>query len=206
MRRWSAVLTAVAVMAVVPTASQAFPWFSSPYTSAAGNCGTSIDPINIVFQGTNAWASDVARNSNVHAGMGDTSGSSQSLSVPYGTGRQCRPMDETRATGPDTRHHSRFWRQPNTDGDAKLVMGDAHYERRTGRYEPGCLGTHAITPVGSTPSGFDIGRRYVVGSFQNGGHYAEGKWWGNTNSFRQCDGGYAWSEGIGVVIHNYHRH
>jgi hypothetical protein len=78
--------------------------------------------------------------------------------------------------------------------------------RRTGDFEEGCNGTHAVTPVHLTPSGFDIGRIFVVQNFVNGGHDAEGKLWGNTDPMRQCDDEWAESDGIGVVVANNHRH
>lgn len=199
---------------LAPSLTAAFPWFSAAYTRAEGDCGSDvgIDPVNIVFQGSNAWANDVARNVNVHGNMPDSSGSTQSLLVTSSTGPQCRSMDFQRATGADDRTHIRLWRAPTTSGASKLVPASAHYERRTGRYEPGCFGTHAVSPVDYTlpydlnPSGFDVGRRYVVGRFQDAGHAAEGKLWGNKQAMKQCDGGWAASDGVGVVIQNDHRH
>lgn len=199
-------LVALLLVAAVPGVGQAtVPWFSGSYTKSGGSCGTAVDPVNMVFKGTNAWASDVARNMRVHANMPDTSGSTQSLLVNVAPGTlACRSMDRQRATGPDTRTHARLWRIPSTSGASKLVAGSAHYEQRLAT----CLWNHAVlSGVNGGPSGFDIGRQYVLGKFQNGGHVTEtGKDWGNTHNFRQCDGTYARSDGYGVVIYNNHRH
>lgn len=60
------------------------------------------------------------------------------------------------------------------------------------------------TKTGQWVSGFDQGRRrvtdaltshgYVVGDVQN---------WGNTQTFKQCDGGYAGSNGLVNWIKEY---
>jgi hypothetical protein len=114
----------------------------------------------------------------------------------------CRSMDFQRATGPDDRHHARVWRIPTTSGASKLVAASVHYEQR----RLVCNNNHAVISGTGGNSGFDIGRRYLVDRFQDAGHPAEGKLWGNTRNFQQCDGSYARSDGIGVVVGNDHRH
>lgn len=198
MIRAGSILTAVVALVLVPAAAHSFPWFSDPYTGSGSSCGGAVDPINLVWKGTNAWADDVARNIEVHAGWTDTSGSTQSIHVPSGGG--CRSMDRQRASAgsTSTRYHIRLWRVTGTDGADKLVIGDAHHED----FVWYC--GHAVDSNGSNGSGFDQGRRRLVDAFST--HYEEGNWWGNTRNFQQCDGDWAGSDGIGVKIGNDHRH
>lgn len=173
MRRAGSIVVALAALGLVPPVAHAFPWFSDPYTGSGGNCSASVDPINLVWKGTNAWADDVARNIEVHAGWPNTSGSDQSLRVPGAGGVwQCRPMDRQRASAGSTssRYHIRLWRVPITEGADKLVTGDAHHED----FVWYC--GHAVDANGSNGSGFDQGRRALVAAFST--HFEEGNWWG----------------------------
>lgn len=203
---WWAVAVLVTLALVPASAYSSVPWFADDYTYGGSECtGPQRDPVNLVFQGTNAWASDVARNLEVHAGMTNTEGSTQSLYVNGQPGLLiCHAMDRQRATGPNARTHARLWRVPGSGtGAGKLVAAGAHYEQR----ELACSNDHAVVSGDNTGvSGFDIGRRFVVGRFQDAGHVATGKWWGNTRNFIQCTGFGARSDGIGVVIENNHRH
>jgi hypothetical protein len=59
---------------------------------------------------------------------------------------------------------------------------------------------HAVDSNGPGGSGFDQGRDELVRRFASAGHPAERVWWGNTQSFKQCDGDYAASDGWVVLI------
>lgn len=178
-------------------------------TSAVENEGVRVGPVDgdQSNRGADVWkgnrgAAAAARNTRVHAGWSNTSGGTQSLYVTAAPGLlTCQSMKYQRASGAWSRFHVRFWRVPESSGSSKLVPAGAHHED----FVWSCPG-HAVDSNGPTGSGFDWGRRELVDRFQAGGHWAEGKWWGNTRNFKQCDGDWAGSDGIGVVIGNNHRH
>lgn len=129
----------------------------------------------------------------------NTDGGTQSLGV--GSAKSCNVMQYQVASGSLSRFHVRLWRIPGTSGASKLAAGAVHHED----FVLECPG-HAVDSNGGTGSGFDWGRRELVDQFQAGGHDAVGKLWGNTANFEQCDGDFARSNGVGVVVSNNHRH
>jgi hypothetical protein len=56
------------------------------------------------------------------------------------------------------------------------------------------MSVYANSELGG-PSGFDIGRQSLTGTFQNANHPVSTQYWGNTRSFQQCNGKYAASNG-----------
>jgi hypothetical protein len=180
-----------------------FPWFSASYTSS-GQCGVQnySDPVNIIFDGDAGYPQNVLRATEQHAGWTNTEGEHQNLGVatqppPNHTNRTCKGMDGQRASGRYTRFHVRIWGIPAAAG--RLTAAAAHHEDFNALTNCFPLG-HAVDANGSNGSGFDQGRVKLVDTFQLGGHIAEGKWWGNTQNFQQCDGDTASSDGIGVNI------
>lgn len=203
MRKLTYIILACTALAVAPAQAYAFPWFSGEYTIGGSNCAENLkDPVNAVFKG-NRGAAAAARNTVVHTGWSNTSGGTQSLWVVKDAGPvwTCQAMKYQRASGSWSRFHVRYWRVPESSGDSKLSPATPHHED----FVVSCPG-HAVDSNGPTGSGFDWGRRELVDKFQNGGHTAEGKWWGNTQNFKQCDDDWAGSDGVGVVIGNNHRH
>ena len=83
----------------------------------------------------------------------------------------------------------------------RTARGDAHHEDTI--VYPGC---HAVDANGPDGSGFDQGRRRLRELFAAGGHGWRSQFWGNTRSFRQCDGDYAGSDGYVVFLRVDHAH
>ena len=59
---------------------------------------------------------------------------------------------------------------------------------------------HAVDSNGPSGSGFDQGRNELERRFAVPGHPTSRVWWGNTQSFKQCDGDYAASDGWTVFV------
>ena len=59
---------------------------------------------------------------------------------------------------------------------------------------------HAVDSNGPSGSGFDQGRNELERRFATAGHATSRVWWGNTQSFKQCDGDYAASDGWTVIV------
>lgn len=76
------------------------------------------------------------------------------------------------------------------------TTGDAHHEDLV--MFPPC--GHAVDESGPEGSGFDQARDELRARFTVAGHATSVVWWGNTQSFRQCDGDYAGSDGWAVFI------
>ncbi len=201
MKRATCILAALSTIALaaLPASAAAFPWFSDPFTGVGSDCNALSDPVNLAFKGTNAWASDVDRTIRVHAGWSNTSGGDQSLGV--GSAKACTLMQYQVASGSFSRFHVRLWRIPGTSGASKLAADAVHHED----FVAECPG-HAVDSNGDTGSGFDWADASSWTSSQSGGHEAVGRSWGNTVNFQQCDGDFARSNGVGVVVTNDHRH
>jgi hypothetical protein len=167
---------------------------SGKYTH--GGCpGTSsdrIDPVNVVFLSWGTWGRAVSQ-IEAHAGWADSSGSSQAF-LDHGG---CYAMHDQRASGAGTRFHVRVRGQ---HPDAELgwtATGDAHHEDLV--VFPAPCG-HAVDSDGPGGSGFDQGRDELGARFAGAGHATYELWWGNTQSFEQCDGDYAGSDGWTLFV------
>jgi hypothetical protein len=167
---------------------------TSPYTHAEcpAAFGNRVDPINVVFTGWGTWGRAESQIQS-HAGWTATSGSAQSF-VDHGA---CRPMHTQRASGEGTRFHVRLRGQHADAALGWTATGDAHHEDLV--VFPAPCG-HAVDSNGPDGSGFDQGRDELERRFVSGGHPSSRAWWGNTQSFKQCDGDYAASDGWVVFI------
>ena len=184
-----------------------FPNWSAPYSSKSGSdCVSSawVDPVTMVFEGDEAHAPNVARAFGRHLGWGNQSGSAQRLYVKESAvpSYQCKGMDEQRANGCGTctRTHARLWRIPASSGANKKVAATPHHEDWV------WYCGHAVDANGSNGSGFDKGRHAVARGFELNGHSRQNHNWGNTRNFKQCDGDWAGSNGVGVSIGMGHLH
>jgi hypothetical protein len=151
-----------------------------------------IDPVNVVFYGWATWGRAVSQIES-HAAWTATSGSGQSF-VDHDA---CHPMHAQRASGSGSRFHLRLRGQ---HPDALLgwtTTADAHHEDFVAFPIP-C--GHAVDSNGAGGSGFDQGRDAVRDRFAAAGHSWYRVWWGNTQSFKQCDGDYAASDGWTVFV------
>jgi hypothetical protein len=183
------VLAAVAVLALV--ASPAFAHFDAAdrYTHDACPAAPAnrVDPINVVFTGWGTWGRAQSQ-VEAHAGWTETTGSTQS----FGDHGGCFTMNSQRASGHAARFHARFRGQHPDPALGWTTTADAHHEDLV--WFPAACG-HAVDSNGPGGSGFDQGRDELERRFAEAGHATRRVWWGNTQSFKQCDGDYAGSDG-----------
>jgi hypothetical protein len=167
---------------------------SSKYTydECPGSSDNRVDPINVVVTRWGTWGR-AASQIESHAGWTNTSGSTQSF-VDHGS---CYPMHAQRASGTGTRFHVRVRGQHPDETLGWTATGDAHHEDLVVFPVP-C--GHAVDSDGAGGSGFDQGRDELEQRFASAGHPTYRVWWGNTNSFKQCDGDYAASDGWAALI------
>ena len=167
---------------------------ADPYTHAGCPAAfeNRVDPVNVVFTGWGTWGRAESQIQS-HARWTTTSGSGQSF-VDHDA---CRPMHTQRASGEGTRFHTRLRGQHQDVVLGWTSMGDAHHEDLVAFPVP-C--GHAVDSSGPGGSGFDQGRDELARRFASAGHSSRRVWWGNTQSFKQCDGDYAASDGWAVLI------
>jgi hypothetical protein len=152
-----------------------------------------VDPINVVFTDWGTWGRTVSQIES-HAGWRATSGSTQFFADHGG----CYTMHAQRASGEGSRFHVRVRGQHADSSLGWIATGGAHHEDVV-LFPVPC--GHAVDSSGPGGSGFDQGRDQLERSFAvAGGHLVERLWWGNTQSFRQCDGDYAASDGWTAFI------
>lgn len=201
-------VAAFVVLALGAASARAFPDWSAPYSTDAGNsCNTTgwVDPVTIVFNGDQANAVNAKNSVEAHLGWYNDSGSGQDLLVRVTSsgGFVCAQFDFQRASAGalSDRKHIRMWRIPSSADANKKVAGTPHVEDWV--FGDGCF-SHAVEPNGSDGSGFDKGRRSVQNGFAD--HGTSNANWGNTRNFRQCNGRYAGSNGTGAIINMGHIH
>jgi hypothetical protein len=151
-----------------------------------------VDPINVVFTTWGTWGRAVSQIES-HVGWTDTSGTTQAF-LDHGA---CHEMHAQRASASGTRFHVRMRGQHPDETLGWTATGDAHHEDLVVFPVP-C--GHAVDSNGPSGSGFDQGRDELESRFAAGGHPTERVWWGNTQSFEQCDGDYASSDGWTVYV------
>lgn len=150
------------------------------------------DPVNVVFTSWGTWGR-AASQVETHAGWTSTTGSSQTL-VDHGG---CGPMHAQRASGLGGRFHVRIRGQHQDPALGWVAVAGAHHEDLV--LVPLPCG-HAVDSSGPGGSGFDQGRDELERRLVAAGHLASRAWWGNTQSFKQCDGDYAASDGWVVFV------
>jgi hypothetical protein len=167
---------------------------AEPYThnNCASTASTRVDPINIVFHGWGTWGRAVSQ-IEAHAGWTATSGSYQW----FVDDASCYSMHGQRASGEGSRFHVRIRGQHPDETLGWTATGDAHHEDLV--MVPWPCG-HAVDSNGPGGSGFDQGRNELRDRFEAAGHSWSLVWWGNTQSFKQCDGDYAASDGWTVFV------
>ena len=167
---------------------------TSTYTQRSCPAGpeTRVDPINVVFHGWGTWGRAVSQ-IEAHAGWSSTSGTTQWF-VDHGA---CRPMHAQRASGSGSRFHVRLRGQHSDDRLGWTTVAGAHHEDLV-LFPLPC--GHAVDSDGPGGSGFDQGRDELRDRFAAAGHSWYREWWGNTQSFKQCDGDYAGSDGWTVFV------
>jgi hypothetical protein len=162
------------------------------YRSCPASTATRVDPINVVFTTWGTWGRAESQIRS-HAGWTDNSGTGQSF-LDHGA---CFDMHTQRASGRGTRFHVRLRGQHADAALGWTTTGDAHHEDLVAFPAP-C--GHAVDSNGPEGSGFDQGRDELERRFADAGHDTYRVWWGNTQSFKQCDGDYAASDGWVVFI------
>jgi hypothetical protein len=167
---------------------------SSKYTHSdcPATAENRVDPINVVFSSWGTWGRALNQ-IEAHAGWTDTSGSGQTF-VDHGA---CYAMHAQRASGTGTRFHIRVRGQHPDAVLGWTATGDAHHEDLV-MFPVPC--GHAVDADGPEGSGFDQGRDELERRFAAAGHATSRVWWGNTQSFEQCDGDYASSDGWTVFV------
>ena len=183
-----------AALLVVATPARAHFDAASTYTyrTCPAESGTRVDPINVVFHGWGTWGRTVSQ-IEAHAGWTATSGTTQFF-MDHET---CRPMHAQRASGSGSRFHVRVRGQHPDDDLGWTTTGSVHHEDLV--LFPFPCG-HAVDSNGSRGSGFDQGRDELRDRFDAAAHSSYRVWWGNTHSFKQCDGDYAGSDGWTLFV------
>ena len=162
------------------------------YRGCPGAAGDRVDPVNVVFHDWGTWGRTVSQ-LELHAGWRETSGSAQAF-VDHGT---CHPLHAQRASGSGSRFHLRLRGQHPDGALGWTALAAAHHEDLVLLPLP-C--GHAVDSNGPTGSGFDQGRDELRDRFAAADHAWYRVWWGNTQSFKQCDGDYAGSDGWTVFV------
>jgi hypothetical protein len=162
------------------------------HKSCPASAANRADPINVVFTGWGTWGR-AASQVESHVGWSATTGSGQSF-ADHGS---CYPMHAQRASGNGSRFHVRLRGQHKDAALGWTTTGGAHHEDLV--LAPIPCG-HAVDSNGSGGSGFDQGRDELEHRFAAAGHQTWRAWWGNTQSFKQCDGDYAASDGWTVFV------
>ena len=195
MLRIAAAVALVASAAVV-AAAPAFGHFDSTdrYTHRAcpATATDRTDPINVVFTAWGTWGRAESQ-IEAQAGWRSTSGASQSF-VNHGG---CFSMHFQLASGAGSRFHVRVRGQHQDPVLGWVATAGAHHEDLV-LFPVPC--GHAVDANGPGGSGFDQGRDELARRFVAGGHASSRVWWGNTQSFKQCDGDYASSDGWTELI------
>lgn len=195
MLRIGLAVTLVALgMAVAGTPAQAHFDGTDRYTHRAcpATAGNRSDPINVVFTSWGTWGR-AASQIESHTGWTATSGSTQYFFDHGG----CFQLHAQRASGHASRFHVRIRGQHWDPVLGWAAAAGAHHEDLV-LFPIPC--GHAVDSSGPGGSGFDQGRDELARRFTGAGHSSSRVWWGNTQSFKQCDGDYAASDGWAALI------
>jgi hypothetical protein len=189
-------VAALVTLGVAVAAAPALAHFDAtdPYTHRAcpATPGNRSDPVNVVFTSWGTWGRAVDQIES-HAGWTATSGSTQYF-VDHGG---CFRLHAQRASAHGSRFHVRMRGQHWGPELGWAASAGAHHEDLV-LFPLPC--GHAVDSSGPGGSGFDQGRDELVLRFASAGHSTSRVWWGNTQSFKQCDGDYAASDGWTALI------
>ncbi|MDQ3381490.1 MAG: hypothetical protein M3546_14435 [Actinomycetota bacterium] len=194
MHRLALLVVAAASVALVGTPALAHFDAAARYTHKAcpASAGNRIDPINVVFTTWGTWRRAESQ-VEAHVGWTAVSGSAQHF-VDHGG---CAQTHTQRASGQGSRFHARLRGQHADPTLGWTATAAAHHEDLV-LFPVPC--GHAVDANGPSGSGFDQARDELERRFTSAGHVSSRVWWGNTQSFKQCDGDYAASDGWTVFI------
>jgi hypothetical protein len=181
-----------------------------------GDCkGADVDPVGLIFQGSNAGWENTAQSMIAHAdwpfrGVGT---GTQNLLVYRDTANSvCRDNNDGSASncfgdGCLDRFHARLW-LTNLLSKPKWTAGTPHWER----WDTTC--GHFVVDynytqqhAGVSSGGFTYARKRVKSKFEQDGHGTDAAYWGNTHQIDQCeDHGPVGSDGWVVFITINHDH
>ncbi len=196
---WSSEVLALALLPALPALALAWPvsaHFDSSDRYTHGGCPATsanrVDPVNVLFR---AWGTHgrALSQTQSHAGWSDGGGSTQY----FADHASCAPMHGQRASGGvlSSRFHVRVRGQHQDPVLGWTASASAHHEDFV--FPCG----HAVDANGTEGSGFDQGRNELRARFAAAGHaVSSANWWGNTQSFKQCDGDLASSNGYATYI------
>ena len=191
----SAIGVSLALVLFAPSRGDAH-FVQSSYAFGANGCTVEqrSDPVTMIFYGSLGTAAYSDATVRSFAGWTWRTGNDQWLQS-HGLCNQFNFQDASAITL--TRYHVRLWQMPGLDlKDRYVTYATPHHEDFVIGGGCGIPGNHAIDANGSQGSGFDqgrtqlgtiIGRTYPLGDIQN---------WQNTQTFRQCDGDLASSNGL----------
>lgn len=111
---------------------------------------------------------------------------------------RCYHFDSQRAEHVTlSRFHVRLWHMPGRDRKGRRdVYLTPHHEDFVVGNGCGFPGNHAVDQNGPQGSGFDQGRLRLSEALVDAGYvFTDVQYWGNTRTFKQCDGGRAGSNG-----------
>ena len=176
---------------------------SNDYSFSNESCSSNlVDPVGVVFAGTNASAENAGNAMAYHANWYYGGAAGQSLNVFRQTSsRICKPSNDGRNSvglGPQgtSRFHARYWLSREI-GEYPKTVATPHYERVT------CGTNHAVIGNGNGPGGRS---GFTYAKLELGGHATSSVYWGNTRSFQQCNGNWAGGDGYLAVIYLNHLH
>lgn len=198
----------------VPQQTPIPPFNFVPYTFNSQYCQNSnnfVDPINVVFAGSNTSWQAVQSHAADHGGWGDQGGSNQWFQEVS----TCYLMNGQSASGPIGQIPGRFhmrYRQGSVPikGYGTVILADAHHENVSTAI--GCrLVNHVVDHNADNGgvSGFDMGKQDIIDNWGIGGsgHTPLSYFYfNNRNPMKQCDFNplllnYSWSsDGTAVVV------
>ena len=187
----------LAVGAIGPAAAAAH-FNTARYTTSAdgpGRCVNQVDPINFGFYGPDATPGQVANKvANVAKWWEDPDDSSSQTHWSHGS---CNGLAAERATHRNLnpgnpldpfktdRYHIRLFSAGN-DAPTYYTVGDAHHDLFDPSLLPQNCGDH-VANNGANGSGFDEARNKLRDAFKAAGYQVTTQWWGNTQTFKQCN-------------------
>jgi hypothetical protein len=187
------VLTAAGALVSAAATSAHFD-ASGRYThrSCPAAASTRSDPVNVVLHAWGTWGRAQSQIES-HVGWPATSGSIQYF-LDHGG---CSAQHAQRASGEGSRFHVRLRGHHWDPALGWATAAAAHHEDLV-LFPLPC--GHAVDANGPGGSGFDQGRDALEAAFAAAGHATSRTWWGNTQSFKQCDGDYAASDGWTLFV------